>query len=119
MNDATVAAELALGHFQLAALLTLPFVAVCLAYLAVFWRPGSAGMSINAFLLHTLFLLWQSNVAFFAVVALASGVRLLEPARPWLAGWRWAPLVVPGAALLYPAILLLCVALVWCRQRAG
>jgi len=117
MTDPTVAAELAVAQFQLAALLTLPFVAVCLAYLAMFWDPLRVRSPVCAFLLHTLFLLWQSNVAFFAVVALASGARLLDHAAPYLDGWRWAPLMVPSAALLYPVILLLCVGLAWRRQR--
>lgn len=119
MTEATAAAALALAHFQIAALLTLPFVAVCLAYLAVFWRSGSVSSPVSAFLLHTLFLLWQGNLAFFAVVALASGARLLKPGAPYLDGWRLAPLMVPSASLLYAAILLLCVGVAWQRQRAG
>ena len=114
-----MAAELALAHFQLAVLLTLPFVLACLAYLAAFRDPLRTRPPVSAFLLHTLFLLWQSNVSFFAVVALASGARLLEPAAPYLDGWRWAPLMVPSAMLLYPAILLLCIAVAWRRQREG
>lgn len=117
MNDPIVAAELALAHFQLAVLLTLPFVIACLAYLAAFWDPLRVRSPVSAFLLHTLFLLWQSNIAFFAVVALASGARLLQPAAPYLDGWGWAPLMVPSAAFLYPAILLLCVAVAWRRRR--
>jgi hypothetical protein len=117
MNDPAVAAELALAHFRLAALLTLPFVAACLAYLAAFWEPLRMRSPVSAFLLHTLFLLWQSNVAFFAVVALASGARLLEPAAPYLDGWRWAPFMVPSAAFLYPAILLLCIGVAWRRRH--
>jgi hypothetical protein len=107
--DSTVNyAALALEHFRFAGTLALAFAAVTVAYLCAAWQlAGRLGAALG-FVLHTLFLGWQSNVAYLAVVALNAGQGCLERA-PSMAeiGWSAAPWLVPGAAILYAAMLLL------------
>jgi hypothetical protein len=109
-DDPALAASLAIGHLQLVALLALAFALVTLAYLAAFLRPRADGQRRGDFLLHTLFCLWQSNVAYFAVAALISAARQLRAAGELMDGWAFAPLFVPSAALLYAATIVLAVA---------
>ena len=108
-------------HLQFAGLLAGLFAVVTLAYLAAVGRGlGSLPTAARA-MLHTLFYLWQSNVAYLAVVTLRAGrisIAGAEPAAPAL-GWHAAPWMVPGAAVLYASVLLLCIAFAVARGRAA
>jgi hypothetical protein len=108
MDDTLNYAALALEHFRFAATLALVFAAVTVAYLFAAWQLAGRLAAVPAFVLHSMFLGWQSNVAYLAVVALHAGQGCLERA-PSMAGVGWgaAPWLVPGAAVLYAAMLLL------------
>lgn len=112
------AAHLALEHFRYAGLLSALFAAGTVAYLGALWRLAPQQSFRASFALHTLFYLWQSNVAFVAVVALANGARLLPSAGDWMSGWYNAPLIVPAAAVLYASALLLCIVIILARGRS-
>jgi hypothetical protein len=112
------AAQLALEHFRYAGLLSALFAAGTVAYLGSLWRLAPRQAFRASFPLHTLFYLWQTNVAFVAVVALANGSRLLGPAGDWMSGWYNAPLLVPAAAVLYTCVLLLCMVIIVGRGRS-
>jgi hypothetical protein len=100
-------AGLALEHLHFAGLLAALFAGVTVAYLVAFSAPRWTRST--AWLLHTLFLLWQSNVAFMAVVALHNASRLALASGETMAGWQLAPYRVPAAAILYAAVLALSV----------
>ena len=104
--------DLALRHFQFAGLLAFVFAVVTALYLAALWSQAGRLKGLPGFLVHTLFYGWQSNVAYLAVVTLHAGRRSLDLALPEepAASWAWAPWLVPGAAVLYAAVLLLCIA---------
>jgi hypothetical protein len=108
-ENPAVLASLAIGHLQLAAILALAFAVVTLAYLAAFARRPSRERLRGDLLLHTLFCLWQSNVAYFAVAALISAERQLGAAGELMGGWAFAPLFVPSAAILYTSVIVLSV----------
>lgn len=116
-------AALALQHFVFAGQLALVFSLVSIAYLFAVWRlAGQRGNRGSMLILHTLFLAWQSNVAYLAVVTLHAGRTVLDQsAHGVMAGaWAAAPWLVPGAAVLYSAMLLLCVAFsVSCARSKG
>jgi hypothetical protein len=102
-------ASLAVEHLHFAGLLAALFAGVTVAYLAAFSAARPSRGVASAWLLHTLFLLWQSNVAFMAVVALHNASRLALAAGDVMTGWQLAPYRVPAAAILYTAILVLSV----------
>jgi len=109
-ENPAVLASLAVGQLQLAATLAFAFAVVTLAYLAAFHRRQPRGRLPGDLLLHTLFCLWQSNVAYFAVAALISGEAQLRAAGDLMDGWSFAPLFVPSAVLLYVSVIVLSVA---------
>jgi len=114
-------ADLALQHFQFAGVLALNFALVTVVYLAALWRLTGRIGRVPALVLHTLFFGWQSNVAYLAVATLRAGRQCLEQAGPELTtAWSAAPWLVPGAAVLYTSVLLLCVGFaVGCAGRPG
>jgi hypothetical protein len=103
-------ALLAMEHLRFAGLLAGVFAGVTVAYLVAFSAATLALSRGRAWILHTLYLLWQSNVAFMAVVALSNGSRLMTESGALMAGWQSAPYRVPAAAMLYASILILSVA---------
>jgi hypothetical protein len=116
-------AVLALQHLHFAGQLATLFAMVSIAYLVAAWQlAGRLGAGIN-FLLQTLFVGWQSNVAYLAVVSLLAARTALERAGDAITGlgWALAPLMVPGAAVLYATMLLLCLLffILRARQRSG
>ena len=118
-DDETLAmGRLAMAHLQFAGLLAGVFLLALIAYMTALrsWRPDLSRRT--AFLLHTLYLLWQSNVAFVAVVALGNGARLAEQAGAVMDGWRLAPYLVPSAACLYAGVLMLSVIIATARRGA-
>lgn len=102
-------ASLAMEHLHFAGLLAALFAGVTVIYLAAFSAQRRPRSTASAWLLHTLFLLWQSNVAFMAVVALHNASRLVLASGEPMAGWQLAPYRVPAAAILYAAVLVLSV----------
>ncbi len=112
-------ASLAVQHFLYAGLLSLLFAVVTAIYLLAMWRVAGTLDRITALLAHTLFLLWQSNVAFVAVVCLAVAVHNLDLAGEPMRYWHAAPLMVPASAALYASVLALALGLVWRRGRAA
>lgn len=118
MNGSADHAALALEHFHFAGDLAFVFAAVCTAYLFAAWQIAGRLSSAMSLVLHTLYLGWQSNVAYLAVVALSAGQGSLQRA-PGLAamGWEAAPWMVPGAAVLYSAMLVLAPVFYWLRGR--
>lgn len=112
-----VAAGAALQGFLFAGLLSAIFAGVCVAYLFALWPiAGRLSMAMGA-LIQTLFLLWQTNVAFVAVVALNAAKTNQEMAGANLAAWGKAPFIVPSAAILYSCTLVLCMAVVYLRGK--
>lgn len=102
--------NVALDHFQFAGLLALGFALITAIYLVAMWQVAGRLGSARNFVLQTLFLGWQSNVAFLAVVTLRSGRASIAAAGGDAAlGWQAAPWLVPGAATLYSSVLVLCV----------
>ena len=102
-------AGLAMEHLHFAGVLAALFAGVTVVYLVAFSTPRPSRSPASAWLLHTLFLLWQSNVAFLAVVAMHNAARLGLAAGETMAGWQLAPYRVPAAAILYAAVLVLSV----------
>lgn len=102
-------AQLALSQLRFAGLLALLFAVVTLAYLGAALQVAGKLDRASAFLLHTLFLGWQSNVAYLAVVTLLGARRAMQQVPGMLEdiGWGLAPALVPGAAVLYGSMLLL------------
>jgi hypothetical protein len=113
--------DLALRHFQFAGLLAIAFSFVTAIYLAALWSQAGRMKGLPGLLVHTLFYGWQSNVAYLAVVTLQAGRRSLDMALPGepAASWAWAPWLVPAAAVLYCAVLLLCIAFAVSCVRRG
>jgi hypothetical protein len=110
-------AALAIQHFSYAAILASLFAAVTVAYLVAMWRLAVEPGSGRNWLLHTLYGLWQSNIAFVAVVSLSIAVEQAEAAGAAMQGWSRAPLLVPSAAVLYTSVLVLSVLAIWLRGR--
>ena len=108
MNADATMAMLAMEHLHFAALLASLFAAVTVAYLLAF-AIMNPDRRRGSFVLHTLFLLWQSNVAFVAVVTLFNASALIEQGGAAMSGWRLAPFMAPSAVLLYTAVLILSV----------
>ena len=103
-------AQLALAQFRFAAQLALLFTAVNVVYLFAAWQLAGRLRTGMVFTLHTLFLGWQSNVAYLACVTLLAARRAVEASDPLLPdlGWRFAPFLVPGAITLYSGMLIFC-----------
>jgi hypothetical protein len=112
-------ASLAVQHFTYAGMLSGLFALVAAVYLVAMWGVAGKLEKTTAFLIHTLFLLWQSNVAFVAVVCLAVGVHNQSLAGQAMELWNVAPLMVPASAILYALILALCLAIVWRRGSSS
>jgi hypothetical protein len=111
-------AALAIQHLRYAATLAGLFAAVTAVYLLAMWRlAGTLSTGMN-WLLHTLYGLWQSNIAFVAVVSLSVAVEQMSAAETAMQGWSRTPLLVPSAALLYTAVVALSVAAIWLRGRS-
>ena len=106
--------ELLSGHLLFAGLLSLTFALVTVAYVvaAVAWARRLTRAQV--FLLHTLYLGWQTNIAFMAVIVLSVAHGIVQQ-HPMLlqAGWRMAPWVPLSAAILYVAILCASLAFWW------
>jgi len=111
-------ASLAIQHFSYAGLLACLFAAVTVVYLVAMWQLAGSLRSGMRFLLHTLYLLWQSNIAFVAVVGLSVAVEHAAAAGPLMQGWSRAPYIVPAAALLYTTIMILSLAVTVLRARS-
>lgn len=109
MEGSPELASLAMQHLHFAGLLAALFAGVTVVYLVAFSTPRPSSSMASAWLLHTLFLLWQSNVAFMAVVAMHNASRLALVSGEAMAGWQLAPYRVPAAAILYAAVLVLSV----------
>ncbi|GAB5415181.1 MAG: hypothetical protein Cons2KO_27840 [Congregibacter sp.] len=110
-----VATAAALDGFIFSALLSAMFAAVCIAYLVAMWPVTGRLTKRVGWMIHTLFLLWQSNVAFVAVVALNAAKTNQEMAGDMLLAWGKAPFIVPSAAILYTCTAILCVATLYSR----
>lgn len=118
MQGNTDLAILAMEHVRFAGLLAGVFAGVTVAYLVAFSGARHALSRGRAWILHTLYVLWQSNVAFMAVVALFNGSQLMTASGALMAGWQAAPYRVPAAALLYASVLALSVAYAGLRGAA-
>lgn len=110
--------ELLSGHLVFAALLSLTFALVTMAYLWVADRAAPRLTRTQMVLLHTLYLGWQTNVAFMSVIALHTVHRMLQQ-QPLLldAGWRMAPWMPVSAAVLYASILIFSLAFWWQSEK--
>ena len=97
-------ALIAIEHFWSAGYFAALFSLMTVVYLLAVWKLPSIGRRTQ-FLLHTIYLLWQSNVAFVAVVSLKVAQHNRVLAGSSLQPWEFAPLLVPAAALLYVAIM--------------
>jgi hypothetical protein len=117
MGTAETAAMLAIEHFIYAGILAGVFAFVSVVYLLGMWRVAGRLGRWKGLIVHTLYLLWQSNIAFVAVVCLIVGVHNIGLAGESMSGWKFAPLMVPGAIVLYTAILILSVAFAWLHGR--
>lgn len=100
-------ASLAIEHLQYVAMLSLLFVVAAALYLTSFWTVAWRLTTTSRFLVHTLYLLWQSHLCFVVVVAMNVAVELQRASGDALAGWNWAPAMVPGSALLFVAMTVL------------
>ena len=118
MLTESVHATLAMAHFSFSAQLAALFAAVLLAYLLSMAYAGSKLSGRLDFMVHTLYLLWQSNIAFVAVVSLSVALDNQRAAGAAMAGWGRAPAILPAAAILYASCLALSVAIARYRRRA-
>ena len=117
MTGEAAHAALAISHLSFAAGLAALFAIVVMGYLLCMWRvAGQLTRGMNL-LIHTLYLLWQSNIAFVAVVALSVAQDHRSAAGVYMEGWSRAPAMLPSAVLLYVLILGLSVAII--RLRAN
>ena len=114
-------AAIALQQLRFAGLLALAFALVSVAYLWAWWQVAGRIPALRGWILNTLFFAWQSNVAYLAVVSLHAARLTLTAAgdATLLAGWAAAPWLVPGAAVLYAAMLLLCLAFAVAGGHSG
>jgi hypothetical protein len=117
MNDANIFAMLAIQHFIYAGILAATFAVVTAIYLLAMWRVAGRLGLWKGLIVNTLYLLWQSNIAFVAVVSLTVGAHNLRSSGPSMDAWNYAPLMVPGAVILYSAILILSVLFAWLHGR--
>lgn len=118
MNSLQSVSELLGGHLVFAALLSLTFALVTVVYLCVAERAAHRFTLAQILLLHTLYLGWQTNVAFLSVTALRT-VHGIVRQQPMLldAGWVMAPWMPVSAAILYAAMLLISMAFWWLSQK--
>lgn len=117
MSTESEHAMLAMAHFSLSVQLAALFAAVMLAYLLSMARAGSKLPGRLNVIVHTLYLLWQSNIAFVAVVSLSVALDNQQAAGAPMAGWARAPAILPAAAILYAVCLALSVAITRYRLR--
>ncbi|GEM_PF-1413096 len=110
--------DLLSGHLIFAALLSLTFALVTVVYLWVADRAAARLTRTQMLLLHTLYLGWQTNVAFLSVIALHTVHSILQQ-QPLLlnAGWRMAPWMPASAAILYAAMLIFSLAFWWQSEK--
>ena len=111
-------AMLAMAHFSFSLQLAALFAAVTVAYLlSMACAVPKLSGRLNI-IVHTLYLLWQSNIAFVAVVSLSVALENQRAAGAAMAGWARAPAILPSAAILYAVCLVLSVAIVGYRLQA-
>lgn len=110
--------ELLSGHLVFAALLSLTFALVTMAYLYTAERAAKRSTRARMVLLNTLYLVWQTNVAYMAVMALRTAHGIVQQ-EPLLldAGWRMAPWMPVSAAILYLSVLGMSVAFWWQAEK--
>ena len=118
LQESYAFASIAVQHFIYAGILSSLFALVTIVYLSLLWGVAGTLSKSMAFMIHTLYLLWQSNVAFVAVVCLAVGRHNQEQSGEALQLWNAAPMMVPSAALLYMTMLVLSMAIIWQRGRS-
>lgn len=111
-------ASLAMQHFIYAGLLSCLFAVLSAVYLWAMWSLAGTLNNRIAWLIHSVFFLWQSNIAFVAVISLSVGVHNRQLAGESMRLWNAAPFIVPSSAILYTSVLLLCMAIVWLRGRS-
>lgn len=110
--------DLLSGHLVFAALLSLTFALVTMTYLWVADRAAARLTRMQMVVLNTLYLGWQTNIAFMAVIALHTAHDILQQ-QPLLldAGWRMAPWMPESAAILYTLMLLFSLVFWWQSEK--